>query len=92
MTNNTSQQTSLTAFKNFTADKKQKDHDSILGALAVNSNLTYREIAKDLRWHYDAVKVARRMSELVAAGKVEITGTKICPICKNSCSAYKLKE
>jgi len=88
----TTQQTSLLAFQNFTADKKQNDHNAILGCLAVNSDLTYRQIAKDLRWHYDPVKVARRMSELVVAGKVEISGTKICPIAKSKCSTYKLTE
>lgn len=91
MTTQTTQQTSLEAFKNFTADKKQNDHNAILGCLVINSDLTYREIAKDLRWHYDPVKVARRMSELVLAGKVEITGRKICPIAKSTCSTYRLK-
>ncbi len=84
-------QTSLLAYQNFTAEKKQKDHDAICGALVVNSDLTYRQIDKDLRWN-DHVKVARRMSELVLAGKVEISGRKICPIAKSTCSMYKLKE
>jgi len=71
--------------------KKQKDHEAILGALSINSDLTYREIAKNLRWS-DCVKVARRMNELVLAGKVEISGRKICPIAKSTCSIYRLKQ
>ena len=83
------QQTSMLAFQNFTADKKQKDHDAICGALVINSDLTYRQIDRDLRW-YDHVKVARRMKELVLAGKVEISGKKVCPIAKSICSTYRL--
>lgn len=70
-------------------DKIPNDHEAILAVLEMNSDLTYSEIAKSLRWS-NINKASRRLPELVRAGKVEISGTKICPIAKSLCTAYKL--
>lgn len=87
--NSTTQQTSMLAFQNFTAEKKQKDHNLILESLEFNPDVTYHQIARVLNWS-NPNKVSRRMPELVLAGKVEISGKKICPIAKSLCSTYKL--
>ena len=83
------QQTSLTAYEAF-KPQIPSDHKQILEVLSFNSDLTYREISAKLRWEH--VKCARRMSELVRLEKVKITGTKICPIGKRSCSIYALNN
>jgi len=84
------QQTSLTAYS-LMQPKIPKDQDCIIEVLGFNSNLTYHEIADLLRWR-NPNKVSRRIPELIRLNKVEISGTKICPIAKSVCSMYKLKN
>jgi len=83
------QQTSLLAYE-LMQPKIPTDQNSILSVLEFNSNLTYHEIAALLRFR-NPNKVSRRIPELIRLNKVEISGTKICPIAKSVCSMYKLK-
>jgi len=88
----TTQKTSLEAYELF-KPKIPNDHEAILAVLSVNSDLTYKEIGKLLRWtQFDPNKVSRRMAELVRADKVEISGTRICSIGKRTCSTYRLAK
>jgi hypothetical protein len=89
MPTTTQQQTSLEAYK-LMQSKIPNDHEAILAVLEINSDLTYCEIAKLLRW-LNPNKVSRRMPELIRLEKVESSGTKICPIAKSRCTTYKLK-
>lgn len=67
---------------------KSKHHKRILSVLALTDNpLTYKQIAT-LGSFKNPVSVARRMSELVKADRVEIDGQVICPIAKTRCSSY----
>jgi len=88
----TQPQTSLEAYT-LMQPKIPKDHESILAVLSVNSDLTYKEIGKLLRWTaFDPNKVSRRLPELVRLGKIEKSGERICTIAKSRCSTYRLKQ
>ena len=82
--------TSLEAYKNM-QPKIPTDHQRILNILKSYSDLTYCEIADKLRFS-NPNKISRRLPELVRLDKIEITGTKICPIAKSNCTTYKIKD
>lgn len=96
------QKTSLEAYENM-KPKIPKDQLVILSVLDEKKELTYNEIAKEIRVKYqlenksiealkwsNPVKVARRLKELVTAKKVEVCEPRICTMVKSNCKTYRL--
>lgn len=94
--------TSLEAYKNM-KPKIPTDHELILAVLSDEKEMTYNEIAKEVRISLYAQnktlqlqswinpnKVSRRMKELVNKKKVMVSEPRLCTIVKSRCKTYLL--
>jgi hypothetical protein len=75
----------------FVKPLKESRKSNILQAMGGDA-LTAREIAIKMGFGEDLNKVRPRLTELLNAGKITETGTKVCPVTQRCVAVFKVVE